>query len=616
MSSATNRLSFTFSDLIAGYVVAPLGDGQMFTMRTSDGRLFEVKLGANLYAQMVRNLGEPWQDCTGLIRTMLVTDRFLYAYGIFYPEDDATKFEAKELKFVGRTPKDFVFEKPSWWVHQIDELGEFYLNAQFGGGGDAIDYKKYRTVLTLGGAKTVDHRQETDTISRLVYGFASAFHLTGREDFLLAAERGTQYLRDHMRFYDRDENIVYWYHGIDLKGGEEHKVFASEFGDDYYAIPAYEQIYALAGPVQTYRMTGDNAILKDAELTIDLFKRFFRDDKLGGYFSHIDPVTLDPRAESLGHNRAKKNWNSVGDHAPAFLINLVLATGRKDFADFLVETGDTIAERFPDYENSPFVQEKFFEDWSKDQSWGWQQNRAVVGHNLKIAWNLMRINALAPKDKYVALARKIGDLMPWAGEDRQRGGWYDVVERLLGPGEKFHRYAWHDRKAWWQQEQAILAYLILHGCLGEEEYLRHARESSAFYNSYFLDHQDGAVYFNVLANGIPFLMGTERLKGSHSMSGYHSFELAFLAATYTNLLVRKVPMDFYFMPYPGHLPGHKLRVAPDLLPQGSIRIAEVTADGKNYTAYDADALTVDVPADGPRLKFKVTIEPVQGRPAQ
>ena len=37
------------------------------------------------------------------------------------------------------------------------------------------------------------------------------------------------------------------------------KVFASEFGDDYDAIPAYEQIYALAGPIQTYRITGDPA---------------------------------------------------------------------------------------------------------------------------------------------------------------------------------------------------------------------------------------------------------------------------------------------------------------------------------------------------------------------
>lgn len=39
----------------------------------------------------------------------------------------------------------------------------------------------------------------------------------------------------------------------------------------------YEQIYALAGPIQTYRVNGDPSILKDAELTIDLFERFFKD---------------------------------------------------------------------------------------------------------------------------------------------------------------------------------------------------------------------------------------------------------------------------------------------------------------------------------------------------
>ena len=44
-------------------------------------------------------------------------------------------------------------------------------------------------------------------------------------------------------------------------------------------------------------------------------------------------------------------------------------------------------------------------------------------------------------------------------------GWYDVMERLVKPGEEKHRYAFHDRKAWWQQEQGILAYLILHGIL-------------------------------------------------------------------------------------------------------------------------------------------------------
>ena len=35
------------------------------------------------------------------------------------------------------------------------------------------------------------------------------------------------------------------------------------------------------------------------------------------------------------------------------------------------------------------------------------------------------------------------------------------------------------------------------------------------------------------------------------MNGYHSTELCYLAAVYTNLLINKQPMDFYFKPTPG-----------------------------------------------------------------
>ena len=53
--------------------------------------------------------------------------------------------------------------------------------------------------------------------------------------------------------------MTYWYHAIEIGEPNEKKILASEFGDDYEAIPAYEQIYALAGPTQVYRITGDQA---------------------------------------------------------------------------------------------------------------------------------------------------------------------------------------------------------------------------------------------------------------------------------------------------------------------------------------------------------------------
>ena len=593
-NSWQGKQHFTFSDTIAGYITTADPDKQSFVMKTSDNREFQVKLTDTTYSELLRNLGEPFQDPGIPLASQLIPGRYLFAYGIFYPEGNDVTFEAKHLILAGRNKDEYRFESPDWWVQQIRALADFYFKAQFPNG--VVDFHGYRTQLTLEGTKIESTRQETDTISRMVYGFASAYLLTGEDRYLEAAENGTEYLREHMRAIDETENIVYWYHGIDVRGDKERKILASQFGDDYDAIPAYEQIYALAGPIQTYRITGDPRILRDAEMTINLFDKFFLDREKGGYFSHIDPITFDPRAESLGKDRARKNWNSVGDHAPAYLINLWLATGEQKYADFLVSTADTIVEHFPDYEHSPFVQERFFEDWSKDQAWGWQENRAVVGHNLKIAWNLLRIHHARPNERYTALARKIAEVMPTVGMDRQRGGWYDVMEREQRAGEEWNRFVWHDRKAWWQQEQAILAYLILNGSLKAPEYLRLARESSAFYNAFFPDHDNGGVYFNVLADGTPYLMGTERLKGSHSMSSYHAFELCYLAATYTNLLIKKQPMDLYFKPQPGALADNILRVQPDSLPQGSVQIESVWINGDLYTDFDPVALTVKLPS--------------------
>ncbi|MDD1469676.1 N-acyl-D-glucosamine 2-epimerase, partial [Dolichospermum sp. ST_sed5] len=356
----------------------------------------------------------------------IVKDQYLFVYGIFYPQGEKQVFEAKTLDFPGKSPGEYCFEEPNWWINQARSVADFFINSQFGGP-DGIDYRKYRTSLKLTGEKKGDARQETDTISRMVFGLASTFLLTGEDRFLEAAEKGSDYLRDHMQL-KIDDNTVCWYHGIDVDGEKDRILIGSEFGDDYHAVPMYEQIYALAGPTQTYRVNGDPLIMNDIKMTINLFDRFL-DTEQGGYFSHIDPFSHDPRSENLGHNKSRKNWNSVGDHAPAFLINLWLATGDPAYEEFLVYTADCIEKYFPDYENSPFVNEKFFEDWSHDQKWGWQQNRAVVGHNLKIAWNLMRINSLAPNDRYTALANKIAKLMPEVGMDRQRAGWYDVVER-------------------------------------------------------------------------------------------------------------------------------------------------------------------------------------------
>lgn len=603
-------MQFEFSDTISGYVTNYDSGKKVFGIKTSDNREFSVKLSANVNAQIIRNLGEPYLDATSRLGEHLEPGQMIFAYGTFYPQGDGHAFEAQNIYFPGKTKEKYRFEEQDWWIKQARSIGDFFIKAQFDGP-ESINYRNYRTTIDLTGKHTQTTRQETDTISRMIYGLASTYLLTGEDRFLVAAEKGVDYLRDHMQFYDHDEKIIYWYHGIDIEGDTEHKVFTSEFGDDYDAIPMYEQIYALAGPTQVFRINGAPEIKRDIELTMDLFDRFFEDTDKGGHFSHIDPISMSPHAEGLGPNKARKNWNSVGDHAPAYLINAYIALEEPRYKKFLLYCADLICKHFPDYEHSQFVQEKFFEDWSHDKEWGWQQNRGVVGHNLKIAWNLMRINSVEQKDTYVDVAKKIARVMPGVGMDKQRFGWYDVMERELKPGEDAHRFAWHDRKAWWQQEQGILAYQILYGCLKDPEYLKYGRESTAFYNAFFLDHNDGSVYFNVLNHGIPFLLGNERFKGSHSMSCYHSIELAYLSCVYINLLQTKKPLDLYFKPHPKGFHDNVIRVQPDLLPPGSVEITEVWVDGEPYAKFDAKKLTVEVPRVAHRPKIKVRLTPVK-----
>ena len=120
-----NTISSTFSDTVAGYLSRFDRDADAFAIATTAGRDFQVKLKSNTYAMVVRNLEEPYQDCTRQMRDMLVPGRYLHVYGVFYPEHDGFTLEAQFLVFQGRAKEEFLFEKQDWWVRQIASMGDF-----------------------------------------------------------------------------------------------------------------------------------------------------------------------------------------------------------------------------------------------------------------------------------------------------------------------------------------------------------------------------------------------------------------------------------------------------------------------------------------------------------
>ena len=115
------------------------------------------------------------------------------------------------------------------------------------------------------------------TLARLIYGFSSAYLLTGEERFLQAATAGVAYQREAFRSISADGRFCFWLHARQRDREGRIDLLASQNAEDRGTIPLYEQIYALAGLAMYYRISNDWEVLQDIQRSIASFNTFFAD---------------------------------------------------------------------------------------------------------------------------------------------------------------------------------------------------------------------------------------------------------------------------------------------------------------------------------------------------
>ena len=644
---------FTISTTLMGNVTDVREGERAFRIKCRSGDEFDVFVNEQTQFSFVRNLDGIDRDrvptpegftgsLSDRVRKYIQPDLLVVLQGVYQENNGNRRFDARTVNLLQSTKGEFLFEETHWWLTQIARIADTWLGYLFPNETtyEIDDFKLYRTQLNIIGLPTDDNVQECATLSRLIYGLSSAYLLTGCESYLSAARAGVQYQRETFRSLSHDGKHSFWASGKRQTEYSYQLDMTSQNNDDRGAIPLYEQIYALAGLAQYYQITLDWEVLDDIKRTVRAFNDFFLDreseygeNAYGDYFSHLDYATMSWDSEALGDNRARKNWNSIGDHIPAYLINVILALeplpksdrGHEDLRQFLDickkilhTTAKIIVEKFPDPNlNIPFVNERFFRDWKPDKSWRWQQNRAVIGHNLKIAWNLTRVANyyyfMADKsaadnpqeaeesrelaDRAQKLADRLGVSMAEIGVDLFRGGIFDVIERNPENGMPLE-FPWSNTKDFWQQEQAILAYLILYGCSNEDEaqkqeYLKLAREMASFWNLFFLDQDNKGFFFRVNESGLPITQGDYGSKGGHAISGYHAFELNFLAHVYISAYVTKKPFCLYFKP-DRKCRQRSLNVLPDFFKPKSLEVSRISIDGTERTTIDPDNFQIEL----------------------
>ena len=676
------RRNYTQSMSLLGIVTDVQAKDAAFTLRCRSGDVFNMRASSETTFSVVRNMDDLDVDrvpdpegfdpssANDRIRKYVTLGALIAVQGVEIEHLGTTRFDVRSVILTASRPDQFVFEHTHWWLTQIATFADQWLDDLFE---DRRSYewddfaKLYRTNLNILGQPLDDKIQECATLSRLIYGLSSSYLLTGGERYLLAARAGVKYQRETFRTLSHDGRYCFWQFGKRQRDRGAVMIMPSENPDDRGSIPLYEQIYALAGLCQYYRITGDWEVLEDVARTVKSFEDFYRDDPTfgyggtGGYFSHIDYATRRPNAAVLGQNRLRKNWNSIGDHIPAYLINLILALdplpeNGKDRAlaegllatcrKILDETSTLILEKFPD-RTSDFVNERFHADWTPDHDWGWQKNRGIVGHNFKIAWNMTRVANYLRADaarieredvakagdnraragKLETLAADIVARMTRAGIDQLRGGCFDALERAPAEGLPI-AFTWGSTKDFWQQEQAVLAYLIVYGTTRDPDHLALAREMMSFWNLHFLDHDNRGVFFRTTDDGMPVISGAYSQKAGHAVAGYHSFELNYLAHVYIRVYVRPegesctetgrsnfplIDQNFclYFRP-DAHCAHTTLNVLPDFLPPGAVKIHRVTVGGipRGTGDFNPHHFQIDLKPDELGQQVVVEFEPL------
>jgi hypothetical protein len=611
---------------------------------TSDPTSFEVVANLNglsedRFPTPQRNNGE--SDARFNIRKYISRHPMVCVQGILSVNDGRVRLDAKRVILLNSRPDGYAWEDTHWWLTQTITMCDQWLDVLFTDKRTftANDFSEfYRSNLDILGGHTDDNIQECATLSRFLYGLSSAYMLTGSDRFYSAAKAAAEYLCDTFRSPSHDQSYCFWKFGRRRRIHWSEDIVPSQNGDDLGTFALYEQIYAISGLTQYYRISQDKTVFKYICRTIGAFQDFYHDAKregdscftgAGGYFSHLDYVTMRPdanvlRRDGIYDNRMKKNWNSIGDHIPAYLVNLLLCIDplpehteewlklRKLCRGILDECVDNIINHIvgDDYPNradkSDYVMERFHANWEPDTKWGWQQNRAVVGHNYKIAWNLTRCghyyDFLATNfkndgfeeesKKYTARANRcyekakaLGERMTEVGLDRARGGIYDSVERNPHNGMPTE-FVWGNTKDFWQQEQAILAYLILHSIdypdPEKSPFLRNGRFCCAFWNLFFLDRDNRKIRFRTTESGQPFIEGAYAQQAGHAVAGYHAFELNYLAHIYMRVFVSKVGSadDNFVLFFQPDFKGMKsINVLPDFARADEVEIVSIKIDG-------------------------------------
>ncbi|MFD2201246.1 AGE family epimerase/isomerase [Shivajiella indica] len=347
-------------------------------------------------------------------------------------------------------------------------------------------------------------------IARHLFSYASAYLLSGEEEHLVMADK----LYDYLIRYSWDGEYGGWFNSLN-PDGLPLDVNKSTF----------VQVYVITGLAMYYFVTKDDEVYDFIQSSNSILEEKVWDSSKGGYFDNLN------RDWSLQNN--VKSFSSQLAPVSGYLNYLYLATRDVQYLHQMERILDTCLENMLDNENG-WILESFDQDWNYMVQ-RTDENEINVGHNIELAWMLVRAYLLNGNAEYLSSAKALSDSSHRYGFNDKSGIWYGGIGNTNPEKQSDFTY-------WWIQAYGLMFDLCLTSLSEKEPYVQSFLKGADFWENYFMDRVKGDSHLAVSETG-EVKMG---VKANQFKASYHNVEHGMLNYLYLSAWVNPQPVTLYF----------------------------------------------------------------------
>lgn len=375
--------------------------------------------------------------------------------------------------------------------------------------GSLVDYDNPCPEIARNAWLMNERRQFTVSVSRQIYGYGVAFHLTGDPRYLTYMKAGVDYFRETM--LDRLNGGAYAFHDGSVGGPAPNDRNPQELG------------YAQLGMSFYYYLTRDEEVLADIlALRTYIFDTYYDADQ--NYLTW-QPLRVRDGGRDPNALRLVAQLDQLNSHL-VLLAPMIPAPEREAWEASMITTAQLMIDNFYHPQANLFATE------IDDPFWrGRETVDTDFGHSAKALWMIRFVGLLTGEADMVTFSEAHAPALLEAAYLPETGSWARAVEGGEIDADK----------EWWVY--AELDQLSATMAMSDEAYVRYLPAAYGYYFTYLVDPDDGEVWTSVEADTNQ--PATDLPKQWPWKNAYHSFEHALVGYISAQSLADE-PITLYY----------------------------------------------------------------------